>query len=145
MKKILLLVLTLTLLCGCATIKKIVSTDKAPAAIGPYSQAVIVDDTIYCSGQIAIDPTTNEFVGGDVVTQTKQVFSNIQGLLEAAGSSLNKVVKANVFLADINDFTTVNEIYATYFEEGSYPARSAMEVANLPKGALIEIEVTAIK
>lgn len=144
MKKLLLLVLSLTLLCGCST-KKIVSTDKAPAAIGPYSQAVIVGDTIYCSGQIAIDPATNEFIGGDIVAQTKQVFSNIKGLLEAAGSSLNKVVKVNVFLADINDFTTVNEIYATYFEEGSYPARSAMEVANLPKGALIEIEVTAIK
>ncbi|MBQ0036821.1 MAG: RidA family protein [Firmicutes bacterium] len=144
MKKLLLLVLSLTLLCGCST-KKIVSTDKAPAAIGPYSQAVIVGDTVYCSGQIAIDPATNEFIGGDIVAQTKQVFSNIKGLLEAAGSSLNKVVKVNVFLADINDFTTVNEIYATYFEEGSYPARSAMEVANLPKGALIEIEVTAIK
>lgn len=144
MKKLLLLILSLTLLCGCST-KKIVSTDKAPAAIGPYSQAVIVGDTVYCSGQIAIDPATNEFIGGDIVAQTKQVFSNIKGLLEAAGSSLNKVVKVNVFLADINDFTTVNEIYATYFEEGSYPARSAMEVANLPKGALIEIEVTAIK
>lgn len=144
MKKLLLLVLSLTLLCGCST-KKIVSTDKAPAAIGPYSQAVIVGDTVYCSGQIAIDPATNEFIDGDIVAQTKQVFSNIKGLLEAAGSSLNKVVKVNVFLADINDFTTVNEIYATYFEEGSYPARSAMEVANLPKGALIEIEVTAIK
>lgn len=145
MKRIISILCVLFVLCGCANTKKVVSTSDAPQAIGPYNQAIIYGDTIYCSGQIAIDPATNEFIGGDIVAQTNRVFENIKALLAASGSSLAKVVKCNVYLKDINDFSTVNDIYASYFEGCDYPARSAMEVANLPKGALIEIEVIATK
>lgn len=123
--------------------KKIIATEKAPAAIGPYSQAVKVDGLVFLSGQIAINPSTNVFVGGNIVKQTKRVFSNIRAILKQAGCKFDDVIKTTVFLKDINDFATVNEIYATYFTKGNYPARSAVEVANLPKGALIEIEVIA--
>lgn len=125
--------------------KEIIITNGAPAPIGPYSQAVIVGDIIYCSGQIPVDPKTNALVEANIETQTKQVFENIRNILTAAGSDFEKVIKTNVFLKDINDFATMNQIYATYFTEGNYPARSAMEVANLPKGALLEIEVIAHK
>lgn len=125
--------------------KKIISTTKAPKAIGPYNQAVVYGDMVFCSGVIAIDPETNEFIGGDISAQTRCVFENIKGLLDAADSGLDRVVKCNVYLKDINDFSTMNEIYSKYFEGCDYPARSAMEVANLPKGALIEIEVIAVK
>lgn len=125
--------------------KEIIITNCAPAPIGPYSQAVIVGDIIYCSGQIPVDPKTNALVEANIETQTKQVFENIRNILNAAGSDFEKVIKTNVFLKDINDFATMNQIYATYFTEGNYPARSAMEVANLPKGALLEIEVIAHK
>lgn len=145
MKKLCCILVLLFVLVGCGNKKIVVSTDKAPQAIGPYNQAIIYGDTIYCSGQIAIDPTTNEFIGGDIVAQTNRVFNNIVGLLDACGSDLSKVVKCNVYLTDINDFSTVNEIYATFFEGSKFPARSAVEVSNLPKGALIEIEVIATK
>ena len=146
MKKIISLLLVLIVLCGCSNSKKeVIHTDLAPEAVGPYNQAIVYNDTVYCSGQIAIDPKTNEFVGGDITTQTKQVFDNIKGLLSAAGSDLSKVIKCNVYLTDINDFSTMNEIYASYFEGYDYPARSAVEVSNLPKGALIEVEVIASK
>lgn len=145
MKKLLFILMILFVITGCGSSKKIISTDKAPEAIGPYNQAIVYNDIVYCSGQIAIDPTTNEFVGGDIVKQTNQVFNNIKGLLQASGSDISKVVKCNVYLTDINDFSTVNEIYASYFEGTDYPARSAVEVSNLPKGALIEIEVIAYK
>lgn len=125
--------------------KEIIITNGAPAPIGPYSQAVIVGDIIYCSGQIPVDPKTNALVEANIETQTKQVFENIRNILTTAGSDFEKVIKTNVFLKDINDFATMNQIYATYFTEGNYPARSAMEVANLPKGALLEIEVIAHK
>ena len=125
--------------------KTVISTTNAPAAIGPYNQAIVCGDTVYCSGQIAIDPATNEFIGGDITAQTNRVFQNINGLLEAAGSGMNKVLKCNVYLKNINDFATMNVIYATYFEGCDYPARSAVEVSNLPKGALIEIKVIATK
>lgn len=125
--------------------KEIIITNGASAPIGPYSQAVIVGDIIYCSGQIPVDPKTNALVEANIETQTKQVFENIRNILTAAGSDFEKVIKTNVFLKDINDFATMNQIYATYFTEGNYPARSAMEVANLPKGALLEIEVIAHK
>ena len=125
--------------------KEIIITNGAPAPIGPYSQAVIVGDIIYCSGQIPVDPKTNALVEANIEIQTKQVFENIRNILTAAGSDFEKVIKTNVFLKDINDFATMNQIYATYFTEGNYPARSAMEVANLPKGALLEIEVIAHK
>lgn len=139
------LLIVMMLLCSCGRKRQVISTEKAPAAIGPYSQAIVCGDMVYCSGQIAIDPETNEFIGGDITQQTTRVFENIKALLEASGSSLSGVVRCDVFLADINDFATMNEIYASYFEGCEYPARSAVEVANLPKGALIEIEVTAEK
>lgn len=125
--------------------KEVIHTNLAPEAVGPYNQAIVYNDTIYCSGQIPINPKTNTLVEADITKQTKQVFENIKGLLSAAGSDLSKVVKCNVYLKDINDFGTMNEIYASYFEGCDYPARSAVEVANLPKGALIEIEVVAAK
>ena len=142
--QIIITLLVLFVLVACGS-KKVISTDKAPKAIGPYNQAIVYDDVIYCSGQIAIDPETNEFIGGDIVAQTNQVFKNIIGLLDACGSDISKVLKCNVYLKNISDFNTVNEIYASYFEGTDYPARSAVEVSNLPKDALIEIEVIASK
>ncbi len=124
--------------------RKIISTTNAPAAVGPYSQANLIDNTLYCSGQIPLDPTTGEIVGSDVETQIHQVFANIKAVLEAAGTTLDNVIKTTCFLQDINDFAKMNEIYATYFSEGAYPSRSLFEVAKLPKNALVEIEVIAV-
>lgn len=123
---------------------KSIQTDKAPAAIGPYSQAIEVGNLVFCSGQIPIDPATGEFVEGGIEAQAHQSLTNVRNLLEAAGTSINKVVKTTVFLADMADFATVNGIYAQYFSE-PYPARSAVAVKTLPKGALIEVEVIAEK
>lgn len=142
--KILVLILISICLIGC-TNKEIIKTEKAPEAIGPYSQAVAYNEFIFCSGQIAIDPSTNEFIGGSIEEQTKRVFENVKAVLEESDSSLENILKCNVYLTDMNDFSKVNEIYATYFNEGNYPARSAVEVSKLPKGALIEIEVIAYK
>ena len=125
--------------------KQIISCEKAPAAVGPYSHAVIYKDTIYCSGQLGLDPNTNELAGNNIESQTKQAFENIINVLEACGSSLDNALMVKVYLADIKDFGKVNEIYATYFKEGNYPARVAFEAANLPKGGLVEIEVIAGK
>ncbi len=119
-----------------------VATSNAPAAIGPYSQAVKVNGMVYTSGQIALTPE-GEMLGDDIVLQTKQVFANLKAVLEEAGSSLDKVVKVMAFVADINDFATVNEIYAEAF--GSHkPARSLVAAKTLPKNALVEIEVIAL-
>ncbi|EDO42120.1 predicted protein [Nematostella vectensis] len=126
-----------------ATVRKIVSTLKSPGAIGAYSQAVITDKTMYISGQIGLNPETMEFAGEDVVTQAKQALTNMGHILEAGGSAFNKVVKATVLLADINDFAAVNEVYKSYFTE-KQPARAAYQAANLPKGARVEIEAIAI-
>ncbi|MBQ0008810.1 MAG: RidA family protein [Firmicutes bacterium] len=104
-----------------------------------------IDKTVYCSGQIAIDPTTNTLIDEDISAQTHQVMKNIKEVLKAASSSLDKVVKATIFLTDMNNFAVVNEIYKSYFTENNYPARSAVEVSELPKGALVEIEVIAIQ
>lgn len=124
--------------------RKIVATTKAPAAIGPYAQANIVNDLIFTSGQIPLDPATGNIVEGGIEAQTRQVFANLSAVLEEAGSSLEDMVKTTCFLADMNDFATVNEIYASYFPGGVYPSRSAIEISKLPKGALIEIEAIAI-
>ena len=120
--------------------KKIV-TDKAPAAIGPYSQGIIVDKMLFASGQIAINPATGEIEGTDIVAQTTQVMKNIGAILAEAGCDYASVVKTTCFLADMADFATFNEIYAQYFTEK--PARSCVAVKELPRGALVEVEVVA--
>ena len=123
--------------------KKIISTGKAPAAIGPYSQAVKAGDIIYTSGMIPVVPQTGEIVEG-VEAQARQVLTNVRSLLEASGSSMDKVIKTTVFIKDMNDFAKINAIYAEFFEEGSYPARSCVEVARLPKDVLMEMEAIAL-
>lgn len=125
-------------------VKEIVYTEKAPKPIGPYSQAVKVGNTIYLSGQIPIDPNTNEVVLGDIATQTKRVLDNIKAVLEAAGYSLSDVVKVTVFLKDLKLFNKFNEVYGEYFKDKP-PARTTVEVSNLPKGVLIEIDAIAVK
>ena len=120
---------------------KVVATDKAPAALGPYSQAQIVGNLVYTSGQIGVDPATG-FVAADVEGQAHQVFKNIAAILEAAGTDMSKVVKTTVFVKDMNYFAAVNAIYAQYFTE-PFPARSCVEVARLPKDFLVECEVIA--
>lgn len=118
-----------------------ISTEKAPAAIGPYSQGIITGNLLFASGQIAINPENGEIQGTDIVAQTEQVMKNIGALLEAAGTDYTKVVKTTCFLADMGDFTTFNEIYAKYFTEK--PARSCVAVKTLPKNVLCEVEVIA--
>ena len=122
--------------------KQVISTPKAPAAIGPYSQAIRVGNLVFTSGQIPIDPATGGFVEGGVKEQTRQSLSNVQAILEEAGLSMSHVIKTTVFLADMNDFADMNAVYAEFFSE-PYPARSAVAVKTLPKGALVEIEVIA--
>ena len=124
--------------------KNVVKTDKAPQAIGPYSQAIEVNGMVYTSGVVPIDPATGEVVNGDIKVQATRVFDSMKALLEAAGSSCEDVVKTTVFIKDMNDFATLNEIYATYFT-GTFPARSCVEVARLPKDVLVEMEAIAIK
>lgn len=124
--------------------KKVISTDKAPAAIGPYSQAIEVGNMIFTSGVIPIDPATGELVGGSAAQQAEQAFSNLKNLLEAAGASMESVVKTVVFIQDMNEFGSINEVYGKYFPE-PYPARSCVEVARLPKDVAIEIEAVAAK
>ena len=121
-----------------------VATDKAPKAIGPYSQAIVADNTIYTAGQVALDPRTGELVGTTVVEQTEQVLKNITAVLAASGSSLGQVVKTTVYLADMADFAAMNEVYARHFG-GHRPARSTVQAAGLPKGARVEIDAIAIR
>ena len=121
---------------------KVISTKKAPAAIGPYSQAIRVGNLVYTSGQIPIDPATGAFAEGGIKEQTRQSLNNVKAILEEEGLSLNNVVKTTVFMADMNDFADMNSVYAEFFTE-PYPARSAVAVKTLPKGALVEIEVIA--
>ena len=120
-----------------------IHTDKAPAAIGPYSQAVKAGNTVYVSGQIPIDPATGQFAGTDIASQTRQSLTNIRNILAAAGADMSHVVKTTVLLADIGDFAAMNEVYAEFFSE-PYPARAAFQVAAIPKGALVEIEAVAV-
>mgnify|MGYP003508871247 FL=1 len=123
---------------------KVIATTKAPAAIGPYSQAIEFNGMIFTSGVIPIDPATNTLVEGDITVQAKQAIGNLAALLEEAGSGTDKVIKTVVFIKDMNDFAKVNEIYAQYFTK-DFPARSCVEVARLPKDVLIEIEAIAYK
>ena len=122
---------------------KSIHTDNAPAAIGPYSQAIQAGNIIYVSGQIPIDPVKGEFAGTDIQMQTRQSLTNIKNILAAAGANMSHVVKTTVLLADIADFTAMNEVYAEFFTE-PYPARAAFQAAALPKGAKVEIEAIAV-
>lgn len=124
--------------------KKVIATTKAPAAIGPYNQAIQVGNMLFASGQLGLDPVTGNFPEGGVKEQTIQSFQNVKAILEEAGFSINDVVKTTVFLADMADFAAMNEIYASQFE-GDFPARSAVAVKTLPKNALVEVEVIAVK
>ena len=121
---------------------KIVKTDKAPAAVGPYSQAVITGNLVFCAGQIPLDPASGNVVAGGIEEQTRRVCENIKGVLAGAGTSIEKVVKASVFLKDMNDFAGMNKIYSEYFK-ANFPARSTLQVARIPKDCLVEIEVVA--
>ena len=123
--------------------RQAIATDLAPKAIGPYSQAVKAGSLLYCSGQIPLDPATGALVEGDLATQTRRVLDNVGAILAAAGTGFDKVVKTTVFLADMNDFAAMNEVYATYVTSPA-PARSTVAAAGLPKGARIEIEVIAL-
>ncbi len=123
--------------------KNVISTEKAPAAIGPYSQAIEVNGMVYTSGVIPVVPETGEIPEGSAA-QAKQVLTNLSHLLEAAGSSMANVVKTTVFIKEMNDFGAINEVYATFFE-GDFPARSCVEVARLPKDVMIEVEAVAVK
>lgn len=124
--------------------KKVISTAKAPSAIGPYSQAIQVGNLVYTSGQIPIDPDTGVFVEGGIKEQTRQSLLNVKAILDEAGLTMGNVVKTTVFMADMSDFAEMNAVYAEFFSE-PYPARSAVAVKTLPKGALVEIEVVAAK
>ena len=120
-----------------------IKTSNAPAALGPYSQAIKVGEFVFTSGQVAIDPETGEFIGGGIVEQTERVLKNVAAVLEAAGSSLDQVVKTLVFLADMDDFSAMNDVYGKFFT-GAPPARSTVQAARLPKDARIEIEAVAL-
>nr|XP_057908869.1 2-iminobutanoate/2-iminopropanoate deaminase-like [Doryrhamphus excisus] len=126
-----------------ALIRRIISTKKAPSAIGPYSQAVVVDRTMYISGQLGMDPTSGQLVKGGVQDQTKQALVNMGAILGAAGCGYENVVKTTVLLTDMKDFTTVNDVYKQFFST-NFPARAAYQVAALPRGGLVEIEAVAV-
>lgn len=124
------------------TEKQIITSSKAPAALGPYSTATVFNQLLFTSGQLGIDPATNEVAGDDVESQTRQALTNIAGILEDAGTNLENVLKTTVFLRDMNDFAAMNAVYSEFFK-ADCPARSAVQVANLPKGLAVEIEVIA--
>ncbi|NLY71060.1 MAG: RidA family protein [Clostridiales bacterium] len=123
--------------------KEIIKTDKAPEAVGAYSQGIKFNGMVFTSGQIPIDPETGQIVSGDIVAQARQCMENVRAVIEAGGLTMNDVIKVTILLADINDFAAVNEVYQSFFEEGNYPARSCFAVKDLPKGAGIEIEAIA--
>jgi 2-iminobutanoate/2-iminopropanoate deaminase len=124
-------------------VMEIISTENAPGAIGPYSQAVKTGNMVFCSGQIPIDVSTGEFVSNDVAEQTRQVLKNLKAVLNATGAGLNHVVKTTVFLADMNDFTAMNEVYAEFFNDNK-PARATVQAARLPRDARVEIDCIAV-
>ena len=123
--------------------QKAIHTDKAPKALGPYSQAIQAGNLVFLAGQVALDPATGEFLAGDIAAQTKRALDNLMAVLEKAGLGPENVVKATVYLADMNDFAAMNEVYGTYFKE-TPPARAAIQVAGLPKNASVEIEMIAL-
>lgn len=123
--------------------KKVIATKEAPEAVGPYSQAVAVGTTLYCAGQIPLDPATGELIQGDVAAQTERVLQNLAGVLRANGMDFSNVVKTTVFLTDLANFAAMNEVYSRYFA-APFPARSTIQVAGLPKGAQVEIEAIAV-
>ncbi|WP_396150401.1 RidA family protein [Flavobacterium sp.] len=125
--------------------KKIIFTDKAPAPIGPYNQAVLVGNTLYTSGQIALHPQTGELVLDDIETETKQVMENMKAVLEAADMTFENIIKTTIFIMDMNDFTKINGVYGSYFDENTAPARETVQVAGLPKGVNVEISMVAMK
>jgi 2-iminobutanoate/2-iminopropanoate deaminase len=125
--------------------KKIIFTDKAPAPIGPYNQAILVDTTLYTSGQIALDPTTMELVLDDIETETKRVMDNLKAVLEAADMSFENVIKSSIFIMNMGDFARINAVYGSYFNEETAPARETVQVACLPKNVNIEISMIAVK
>lgn len=125
--------------------KNVISTTNAPAAIGPYSQAIDCGTFLVTSGQVPFDPATGVIVEGGIEEQTRQSLNNVKAILEAAGLTMDNVVKTTVFLQNMGDFAAMNAVYAEFFTEGQYPARSAVEVAALPKGALVEIETICVK
>lgn len=123
--------------------RRIIHTDNAPKAIGPYSQAIRTGDFVFCAGQIPLDPTTMKLVEGDITVQTRRVLTNLSNVLEAAGSSISRVLKTTVFLADLNDFQAMNAVYAEFFGDQP-PARSTIQAGKLPASALVEIEAIAV-
>lgn len=123
--------------------RSIIATDKAPAAIGPYSQAVRAGSTVYFSGQIPLDPATGALVEGDIAAQTRRVFDNLKAVAEAAGGSLDKIVRAGIYVTDLGNFATVNAVMAEYFQ-APFPARSTIEVSALPKGAEVEVDAVMV-
>lgn len=125
--------------------KKIIFTEKAPAPIGPYSQAVLSGNTLYTSGQIAINPATGELVLNDIETETKQVMENMKAVLEAAEMTFENVIKTSIFISDMNDFAKINGVYGAYFNEKTAPARETVQVACLPKNVNVEISMVAVK
>lgn len=124
--------------------KKIITTTKAPAPIGPYNQAVLIGNTLYTSGQIALDPKTGNLILDDVKTETRQVMENMKAVLEEANMTFENVVKTSIFIADMNDFTAINEVYGSYFDNETAPARETVQVACLPKNVNVEISMIAI-
>jgi len=125
--------------------KRIIKTDKAPAPIGPYSQAVMIGNMLYTSGQIAIDPSTNELVQGSIEAETKQVMENLKALLDSAGLTFDEVIKTTIFISDMHQFSKINSVYGSYFNEDTAPARETVQVAALPKFVNVEISVIAVK
>lgn len=125
--------------------KTIITTTKAPAPIGPYNQAVLSGNTLYTSGQIAFNPETGDLVLDDIKTETKQVMDNMKAVLEAAGMCFENVVKSSIFISDMNNFTQINKVYGSYFDEATAPARETVQVARLPKDVNVEISMIAVK
>lgn len=124
--------------------KTIIKTDKAPTPIGPYNQAILVNNTLYASGQIAINPATNELISAGIEEETKQVMENLAAVLDAAGMHFSDVVKCSIFISDMNDFGAINEVYGTYFDDENAPARETVQVAVLPKRVNVEISLIAV-